>query len=392
MTITLLHGDCRDVLKTLADESVQMCVTSPPYWGLRDYGIEGVVWGDGWRGCLGLEPTPELFVAHLVEVMREVRRVLRDDGTLWLNLGDSYTSGMFVHGYKRNIIQPQNNWADTRLESRKTTLGATITDRDPGDLKPKDLVGIPWRVAFALQADGWYLRSDIIWHKPNPMPESVTDRPTKAHEYLFLLAKQERYYYDAEAIKESAAGGRERFSGDQYGTKGLDASRNDGGRIDREVVIARNRRSVWTISTAPYKGAHFATFPPALVEPCILAGTSERGCCPKCGKPWERIIEPTGHVNKREPAHAPNNCPTKVDSTGWAPTTRATDAWRSGCDCRCKYGVPCTVLDPFVGSGTVCLVSERLGRDSIGIDLNPEYINGLAEQRVAVIQPALMTE
>jgi DNA modification methylase len=236
---TCALGDCREIMRRWIDAGVrvQTCITSPPYWGLRDFGIEGQ---------FGLESTPEEYVAHMVEVFRLVRDLLADDGTLWLNLGDSYAA--------------TTKGAGGHTPERDRNRGSWLSDRSwsiPPGLKPKDLVGIPWRVAFALQADGWYLRSDIIWAKPNPMPESVTDRPTKAHEYLFLLAKSERYYYDAVAIAEPSITGRAWTVGGS-------------GRS------WRNRRTVWTIATQAYSKAHFATFPEKFVEPCILAG-SRRG-------------------------------------------------------------------------------------------------------------------
>ncbi len=239
--VQLWTGDCREVLALLEPESVQCCVTSPPYWGLRDYGIGSE--------AIGLEPTPEAYVQHLVEVFREVHRVLRGDGTVWLNLGDSYTSG------GRNTYHPKH---DERESGECFQRVGVWRPPNPDNLKPKDLVGIPWRVAFALQADGWYLRSDIVWAKPNPMPESVTDRPTKAHEYLFLLAKAERYYYMPEAIQEHAPSIK---------------TRQDAG-IDSRIAGNgyRNKRTVWEVATQPYSGAHFAVFPEKLVEPCILAG------------------------------------------------------------------------------------------------------------------------
>jgi len=325
-TYKILQGDARKL--DLPDASMNMCVTSPPYWGLRDYGHEGQ---------LGLEPTPEQYVANMVEVFREVRRVLRDDGTLWLNIGDSYAA------QRGGTHQPAETLAGGK--HGKTTDGEAVNrDRHAGynpsrnasaiGLKHKDLVGIPWMLAFALRADGWYLRQDIIWHKPNPMPESVTDRCTKAHEYLFLLSKSERYYYDSEAMQEPALGaGGTKTKGRGTGnwgvkTIGLPGERANHGRSSgmangRET---RNRRSVWSVQTRPYKGAHFATFPPALIEPCILAG------CPQGG----------------------------------------------------------TVLDPFGGSGTTAEVALKNGRNVVLNELNPDYIK-LAEARVFEVtrQPVL---
>lgn len=302
MTVTLLQGDCREVLRTLTAESVHCVVTSPPYFGLRDYGVAGQI---------GLEPTPDAFVGELVAVFRELRRVLRTDATAWLNLGDSY-SGHNLPGWR------PGNEAKNQGASNKNGVGYIA------GLKPKDLIGIPWRVAFALRADGWYLRQDIIWSKPNPMPESVRDRCTKAHEYLFLMSKSERYYYDIEAIKEDAAPeSAARYNYGFTGTRGATVCPGDpiGQRTrpdgNRETDGKRNKRSVWEIVSQPFADAHFATFPPALIEPCILAG------CPKGG----------------------------------------------------------TVLDPFGGAGTTGLVADRLGRNAILIELNPEYA-AMAERRI----------
>jgi hypothetical protein len=282
-------------------------------------------------------------------------------------------------------------------------------DKTRAGLKAKDLVGIPWRLAFALQADGWWLRSDIIWHKPNCMPESVTDRPTKAHEYVFLLTKSERYFYDAEAIREPAAGMNEHdLTGCGYAAPGQtaqngnrkfkvpggwDVAKGAHGTIHREgrteatyregeLRAGRNARTVWTIPTQAYSGAHFATFPEALITPMIKAGTSGRGCCAKCGAPWVRVIEKTGHINKREPAHCPHSCETKTDSSGWEPVARGTNEWRPGCECGADVA-PCVVLDPFGGSGTVGLVAQGHGRDAILIELNAAYVE-LARQRVGM--------
>ncbi len=304
MSVSILTGDCRDLLATLDAESVQTCVTSPPYFGLRDYGVAGQI---------GLEQTPDAFVAELVAVFRDVRRVLKDDGTLWLNLGDSYAGGGTIG---RNDTGPDALARRAKKFGTGTGSGSAVGSQGTrprvADLKPKDLIGIPWRVAFALQADGWYLRSDIIWHKPNPMPESVTDRPTKSHEYLFLLTKSERYVYDADAIAELIA---DSTANDQR--DGNPSGRPDigfPGQPSRGATKLgngqlRNRRTVWTVATQPFKGSHFATFPPALIEPCILAG-SRRGD---------------------------------------------------------------TVLDPFGGAGTTGLVADRLGRDATLIELNPAY-------------------
>lgn len=299
MSARIIEGDCLEVMQSLDAGSVQVCVTSPPYYGLRDYGVDGQI---------GLEPTPDEYVAKMVAVFREVRRVLRNDGTLWLNLGDSYSNAGTRQGDRGGAVSENTN--------AQRMIGSGYRPR-VGGLKNKDLIGIPWRVALALQADGWYLRSDIIWHKPNPMPESVTDRPTKSHEYLFLLAKSPTYYYDADAIAEPLARPDEatrktpaRFGGADKWEEAQKQSRLHSGReYTGTPTGTRNKRTVWTVATQPYKGAHFATFPPKLIEPCILAG-SKRGD---------------------------------------------------------------TVLDPFNGAGTTGLVSDRLGRDYIGIELNPEY-------------------
>lgn len=366
MSIRVLHGDCREVLATLPAASVHCCVTSPPYFGLRDYGTAR--WEGGDESCphepsqewidhnfnansafgaaaktqsaaakgrwykqdgacrcgarridsqIGLEATPDAFVAELVAVFREVRRVLRDDGTLWLNLGDSYASNQSNNG-GYSAKSTLAGFTNPNTKGRQAN-DATLPRRIEHDVKAKDLLGIPWRVAFALQADGWYLRSDIIWAKPNPMPESVTDRPTKAHEYLFLLSKAERYYYDAAAIAEDGVGRETYFGSDRY-SKG--SGRNDSGSYDPAECTKRNRRTVWTVATQPFSEAHFATFPPALIEPCILAG------CPEGG----------------------------------------------------------TVLDPFGGAGTTGLVADRLKRNAVLIELNPAYA-AMARNRITSDAP-----
>jgi DNA modification methylase len=373
MSMDLRRGDALEVLRSLPAGIAQTCVTSPPYWGLRDYGT---------AGQLGLESTPEEYVARMVEVFREVRRVLRDDGTLWLNLGDSYATTSHA-----TFARPGGGLVVNRGANR------TGTPVPPG-LKPKDLVGIPWRVAFALQADGWYLRSDIIWAKPNPMPESITDRPTKAHEYLFLLAKSERYYYDAEAIAEpyvmtswsaesDAAGTTRRgVAGIRSGDKGRARASGeaDGTRYGATSMLnayghgGRNRRSVWSIATEPFPEAHFAVMPQALVEPCILAGSSVQAC-EKCGAPWERVISRTpaevcspasdyGHGAGRNDGGRSRLVGANSETKGWAPTCACENAG-TGCG---------LVLDPFAGSGTVGVVALRHGRRFLGIELNQEYV------------------
>jgi DNA modification methylase len=312
-------GDCRETMRRWAADGVkaQTCVTSPPYFGLRDYGHEGQI---------GLEPTPEAYIAAMVEVFRCVRDVLADDGTLWLNIGDSYarsagpeesklaTTHTIGVGYKRVA---ENGGAPQK------------ENRPPPGLKPKDLIGIPWMLAFALRADGWYLRQDIIWHKPNPMPESVRDRCTKAHEYIFLLSKSERYYFDAEAIAEPAinAGKVVTNNNGKNGQMG-DFGATRGGFMTPEGVTVkdtRNKRSVWTVTTKPYKGAHFATFPPDLIEPCILAGSRQ------------------GDI----------------------------------------------VLDPFMGSGTTAQVAVQHGRQYLGCELNPAY-EAMQQERLTGAQVNLL--
>lgn len=308
--VNILIGDCRNLLREMAEKSVHTCVTSPPYFGLRDYGMDDQI---------GLEQTPEAFVAEMVAVFREVKRVLRDDGTLWLNLGDSYAS------YRDGKATPDTTRGDSEgtlvpKGSAKNRMASTFAG---SSIKHKDLIGIPWRVALALQADGWYLRQDIIWHKPNPMPESVTDRCTKAHEYIFLLSKSPQYYFDHEAIKEPVANSSiSRLSQNnlpnQLGSDRVPFKTNGTMKAVGNTEI-RNKRSVWTVTTKPFKGAHFATFPPDLIEPCILAG------CPEGG----------------------------------------------------------TVLDPFGGAGTTGLVASNNNRNSILCELNPKYAQ-LALDRIGI--------
>jgi DNA modification methylase len=383
MSVRIIVGDCRDTLRTLPDASVHCCVTSPPYFGLRDYGHDGQ---------MGLEPTPDEFVAALVEVFREVRRVLRDDGTVWLNLGDSYAANG-LRSDTRGGFNDRYFGTDNGGGKQAETIGHVPPAVVPSGLKPKDLIGIPWRVAFALQADGWWLRQDIIWHKPNPMPESVTDRCTKAHEYIFLLTKSARYYYDAAAIAEETGseGGAPRLFGaaKQDGTLRQDIGRTF---VDNGT---RNRRSVWTVATKPFSEAHFATFPPDLIEPCVKAGTSEHGCCPGCGAPWERVVERSGQMPCESDAgddlHLLRQSNNDADRRRQLSGARQAEwkrqnpdkmlGWRPTCECATHEPVPCTVLDPFGGAGTTGLVADRLGRNAILCELNPEYA-AMAEARI----------
>ena len=388
MSLRILQGDVIERLRELTAGSVHCVVTSPPYWGLRDYGVAGQI---------GLEATFDQWLGRMVEVFAEVKRVLRDDGTVWLNIGDSYETA----GGAGNQGQQGDRVTRTHTQRRIKAI------RSAG-LKPKDLIGMPWRLAFALQADGWFLRSDIIWHKPNPTPESVTDRPTKSHDYVFLLSKSARYFYDAEAVKEQSVsghasgngfagrqGGSERV-GPQSGGPGTDEEWNDiGGQ--------RNLRSVWTIGTQAYPGAHFATFPEALVERCIAAGTSEKGCCAGCGRPWRRIVDrqrvrtrpgENGKCFDRRNGQelADNDKPWASEEVGNRDpgrhvTATATVGWSCACQCDAPESptgtlqpVPCTVLDPFLGSGTTAEVALKMGRAAIGIELNPEYCRQARER------------
>jgi DNA modification methylase len=272
MPVDIRHGDALSVLRTMPDESVQCCITSPPYFGLRDYGVEGQA---------GLEATPEAYIANMVEVFREVRRVLRDDGTLWLNIGDSYAGPKPAGGADKSGFNERYFGRASVTNKQAETAATKSAFRTPAGYKPKDLLMIPAMLALALRADGWFLRKDIIWHKPNPMPESVTDRPTSAHEHVFLLAKSARYLYDAGAISEEFAS--KPYEGKSNGAI-TNGDRNDKGRTIGMTTTRRNARDVWTITPKPYKGAHFATMPPTLAERCMKAGT----------RPGDTVLDPFG--------------------------------------------------------------------------------------------------
>ncbi len=402
--VRLFLGDAAAVLAKLPAASIHTCVTSPPYWGLRDYGVDGQI---------GLEDTPDAYVAGLVAVFREVRRVLRPDATLWLNLGDSYAGGggfapnAPVNVRRREMIASGENhhgsFAISTSQHHRNRSGGIPTGNG---LKAKDLAGIPWRVAFALQADGWYLRSDIIWAKPNPMPESVTDRPTNAHEHVFLLAPSARYWYDADAVREPHAletaprpsGSREQgWARAHLGSPQRDSNGGVGAH-----PAGRNLRNVWTIATQPTPEAHFATFPQALVERCLNAGCPEQ-VCRTCGEARRRVVEamPDERLPYRTVGTGPQaaaagrsdgaNRPQKVlreDGRGGdlATRRRRDTGWT---DCGHGDYRPGVVLDPFVGSGTTALVARRMGRRCVGIDLSADYLT-IAARRLS--QQSIFTE
>lgn len=355
--VTIYNGDCLEVLREMPQQSIHTCVTSPPYWQQRDYGV---------ADQLGSESTPGAYVKKLVAVAREIWRVLRDDGTFWLNLGDKYCSDSKWGGSSGNKNETKQGYP------RRRKRGET-------GLKDKDLIGIPWMVAFALRDAGWYLRQDCVWSKPNPMPGSMTDRCTSAHEYVFLLAKSRHYFYDHVAIMEDSVCAEEAKYDD--GTNGLESGTSyaDSGRSTRKFgrdPDKRNKRSVWEVPVNRFKGAHFATFPPALIEPCIMAGSSEFGCCPTCQRQHQRVTETVRtstrpgtdtNVGGRDSSEVGNRDPqrhvTDIRTIGSQP------------DCSCSGGepVPCVVLDPFLGSGTTADLSQRLGRKCIGIEMNADY-------------------
>lgn len=439
---TSILADWIEGMKTLADQSVHCIVTSPPYYALRDYGLAPSEWPaiqfkslfghvvkvPAMTYCLGMEPTIEAFIAHLVYGFREARRVLHDDGTLWVNMGDSYcsTAGgtmsapLHIKGLKAET-------ANARVIMRPKHIKA---------IKPKDLLMIPALLAIALREDGWYLRSDIIWHKPNPMPESVTDRPTKAHEYIFMLSKSPRYYYDAAAIREALAEStlndkrladpeyeaprvENGFPGNPTRGNGLLKRRTDkqrghsrrhdgfndrwdGMTKEQQQSMGANKRDVWTIATQPYAEAHFATFPEKLIEPCILAGTSAHGHCSCCGKGWVRITEttlvPTHKASYNTQADERDAGADNLDQgsnrvkdghkPGWINEV-TTLGWKPQCKCNAPI-MPATVLDPFGGSGTTAVVAISHRRHAIIIEKKPAY-KALSDKRVNGTQIKLFT-
>ena len=414
---SLYWADAREI--PLPDASVHCVVTSPPYWGQRDYGLGQWEGGapdcdhrlreyiaasglegsaatanhqqDSWPGgvcgrCgavhqqtgIGLEPTLAEHVGNIVEVLREVRRVLRPDGTVWLNYGDGYSSG--------NRATYRSGASDNKGHQVQDDQSRPAT---PAGLKPKDLLGLPWRIAFALQDDGWWLRSAIVWNKPNPMPESVQDRPSSAYEMVFLLTKRATYYYDADAIREpSKSSGRVvQPYNDEAKNNGHENRTTAGLTTGMTVGNYANARDVWTIATQPRAIKHFATFPDALPRRCILAGTSEHGVCADCGAPWERAkSKAEGGYTGKNWAHSDQSAVTGKTKSGghreWNESrSPQTVGWRPTCECDAPV-VPAVVLDPFVGSGTTAAVAQSLGRRAVGLDLNAQYLE-IAKKRIS---------
>jgi DNA modification methylase len=450
--IKLYNHDCRS-MSEISDNSIQCVVTSPPYWGLRKYsGNQDLIWGgnnhhehewgeqqlihrydkklsndyggwdrpsrneaartadnhsyclkcNAWRGAFGLEPTPELYIQHSIEILREIKRVLRKDGTVFWNIGDSYSGGNGnSNRYNRgpNSIMPQN--------TNKLFNEVSITsNKNHPVIKPKDLCLIPFRVAIAVQEDGWWVRSVIIWSKNNPMPESVKDRPTESHEYILLLTKSAKYYWDQEAVRETYTEPLNRWGGNDVRNsshKYIDTFENGednggigaigktsmlrSGALTRPDPAGRNLRSVWTFPTQGYPEAHFATFPEELPERCIKAGTPEYGCCDKCGTPYERIIESgftkhDGQTNsKSDPRDKLNGATGRLallrqaarENGGEYINETKTLGWQQSCKCKDSKPVPSTVLDPFAGSGTTLWVAKKLNRKANGYELSSKY-------------------
>lgn len=381
---TIYNENCLGTMARMPDNFLHCVVTSPPYWGLRDYGTSGEAWPavsyqpmpglpeveiPAMSAQLGLEPTPEAFVGHIVHIFREVRRVLREDGTLWLNFGDSYAGNGGQYGDEKSTLGGRN---------QNGTQGAERFKKKGLCVPPKNLIGIPWRVAFALQADSWYLRQDIIWHKPNPMPESVTDRCTKAHEYLFLLTKSIRYYYDAEAVKEGKAESTiQDKRGNENGNRRerqYPGQQTNGGTNLGGCDGTRNRRSVWTIATKTYSGSHFAVFPPGLVKPCILAGSPEKACS-QCGAGYGRQVEKRPMVIRKSNRGEAIGKFGRTAASGamLEPAQSKTVGWQPACTCNAEPG-RATVYDPFGGSGTTAEVANQYGRDWILSEISAEYV------------------
>jgi DNA modification methylase len=368
----IVEGNSLEKLRDLADRSVHCVVTSPPYWPqLRNYGGRAVKWADGWEGCLGDEPSPDLFCDHLCDIFREVRRVLRDDGTLWVNIGDSYA--------KDNSL------------------------KDSHGIKKKDLLGTPWLFAFAMRKDGWYLRNDCVWKKPNAMPDSTKDRCGRDHEYIFQFTKSESYYFDLLSVREKASDvslkriaqksfDTQKGGEKDYGKNNINASRSARKTIENFAKNpGRNKRTVWEIPTANLREGHFAAYPEKIPFFCIKMSTSEHGCCKDCGMPYGRVVESTriptrpGNKNKQDETKKSNRDPLRHISL------METKGWQKSCDCDTQEIVPATVLDPFNGAGTTGVASEGLSRDYIGIELFPDYVE-ITRKRMKKLDPIFSQE
>ncbi len=396
------QGHVLDLLQAMPDRSIQCCATSPPYYALRDYKLPDSEWGDGWGGCLGLEPNPEMYIAHLVEVFSEVKRVLRDDGLLWVVMGDSYNN--------RSVARPSShqgglgfdNESISRSWADGTKLGLTRLSLSHGGMKEKDLIGIPWMLAFALRSSGWYLRSDVIWAKKNGMPGSQKDRCTSSHEYVFMFAKSRRYYYDDVAIREPDQGKDHNHRNVLDGQPSLEPTnglmtahqgiRTENGRNG----TGRTKRDVWWLPVQPFPDAHFAVFPLKLIEPMVLAGSANQACS-ICGAPWKRIVE-RGKMEWYEGPKRESRIESAIEGTSLsrthlsgtmtkAPTTTTTTTtgWEPTCDHDDGEGRS-VVLDPFAGAGTTGIVALKYGRHFIGIDLSEKYVE-MARNRIAKHAP-----
>jgi len=351
----LLNGSSKKVLERFPSNTFHTVVTSPPYWQLRDYFVDGQ---------LGNEATPEEYVENLVDILREVKRTLRKDGNLWLNLGDGYNNSS-------GFCRARKKW------KREGRTGGSADKKvfRHDHIKQKDLIGIPWAVAFALQKDGWYLRCDIIYSKTNPMPDGAKDRPTRSHEYIFLLSKSHKYFYDYYAVLEDT-------ESKPKGTQGFGANNQEGTfRMDQNRIFEhygkRNKRSVWTTSVSSFKGKHFATFPQDLINPCVCASTSEKGCCVKCGTPWVRDFEKIEVPIDRTTGKRHTEI---VDIINFADIKQEYDlqlifkGWNKSCDCDTEETKPCLVLDPFSGMATTGLAAFKYNQHYVGIELNKEYL------------------
>lgn len=428
MTVRVLVGDALSVLRTLPSESVQVCVTSPPYFGLRSYSTDPQVWGgdpdhqhvwgdaittayanktgqqamDGkvwdvgmngpahdrpraagafcpcgaWRGELGSEPTPALYLEHLLSIFDEVKRVLRPDGTCWVNLGDSYAGNSQQGGGGRGATSWLKNGKHGDADSQHRAGSAQ-------GIPAKNLLLVPQRFAIAMQDDGWIVRSEIAWCKKASMPESVRDRPSSAWEHIWMFSKSARYFYDGDAVRQPGVEPDGRARGPKLYTDGGYHRNGIGSETLGTVTGSANLRNVWTIGPSPFADAHFATFPPEIPRRCILAGTSEKGACPACGAPWARVVErganPDGILGRGNGRHIHDFNPLAKGVHVDAASKHI--GWQPGCSCPPADPVPQVVLDPFLGSGTTAMVADRLGRDCVGIELNETYAR-MAEDRI----------